>query len=116
MADRYYQIKNYSSTGEMAISRHAFENIALNTIKHIKGVKVYKGRQGANKSVYLYRPIVCNMEKDGLIKLDVDITLKKGVKLKETCEKIQEEINNAILLAVETVKVKVNINVAQIEQ
>ena len=110
----FFFIKNYSSHGDMAINRHAFEDIALNVIKKIKGVKPFNG-QGASKSFKMYRPIVCNITKDNKVDLNIDISIKKSIDIKSTCIKIQEEVNNALILSCETVPIKVNINVANIE-
>lgn len=110
---RYYFIKNYSNKGEMAISHHVFETIATNAVNKIKGAKVYKGNPH-HSSRTIYRPVNCEMKKNGKIELSVDVSIKKGVDVKETCEKIKEEIVNDLLLAVETVSVNVSINVANI--
>lgn len=112
---KYYRIKNYSNHGEMAISHKVFEEIALNAVENVKGAKIYHGRSNKVKGLNLYRPIVCEIKKDNEINLRVDISLKKGVDLKSTCEKIKEEINDAILLAVESVRVNTVINIAAID-
>ena len=109
---RYYYIKNYSTKGEMAISHHVFETIAMEAVKRIKGAKIYKGNPHHTRTIY--RPVTCEMKKNGKIELNVNISLKKGANVKSTCEKIKEEIINDLLLAVETVSVNVNINVANI--
>ncbi|MCQ2794613.1 MAG: alkaline shock response membrane anchor protein AmaP [Bacilli bacterium] len=108
---RYYYIKNYSNKGEMAISHHVFETIAVEAVKKVKGASVYKGK---TSRVNIYRPVSCEMKKNGKIELSVDVSLKKGVDVKTTCEKIKEEITNDLLLAVETINVNVSINVANI--
>lgn len=109
---RYYYIKNYSTQGEMAISHHVFETIATEAVKRIKGASIYKGK--ANSRVNIYRPVACEMKKNGKIELSVDVSIKKGADVKATCEKIKEEITNDLLLAVETINVNVLINVANI--
>ncbi|MCQ2792313.1 MAG: Asp23/Gls24 family envelope stress response protein [Bacilli bacterium] len=109
--NRYYIVKN-SNLGEMAISHRVFETIAINSVRQVKGAKIYKG--DAKSRRYLYRPVTCEMKKHGKIEINVDVSLKKGVDVKSTCQKIKEEIINNLLLAVETVSVNVLINVANI--
>lgn len=115
MADKhsYFFIKNYSSNGDMAISRHVFEEIVLNTIKKIKGVTPFKG-EGTKKNFNLYHPVTCSIRKDNRVDINVDVSVKKNIDVKSTCIKIQEEINNALMLSCETVAFNVNINVASI--
>lgn len=110
---RYYYIKNYSNKGEMAISHHVFETIAMDAVKKVKGAKVYKGNP-RSRGFNIYRPVTCEMKKNGKIELHVNVSLKKGVDVKATCEKIKDEITSDLLLAVETVSVNVLINVANI--
>ncbi len=110
---RYYYIKDYSTKGEMAISHHVFESIATSAVNKIKGAKIYKGNPHAHS---IFHPVTCQIKKNGLIELTVNISLKKGIDLKSTCEKIKEEITNDLLLAVETVSVNVIINVANISE
>lgn len=109
----YYYVKNYSTKGEMAISHHVFETIATEAVKKIKGAKIYRGKPHS-RGFNIYRPVNCEMKKNGKIELSVDVSLKKGVDVKTTCEKIKDEITGDLLLAVETVNVNVLINVANI--
>jgi len=116
MADKknYFFVRNFSSNGDMAISRHVFEDIVINTIKKIKGVSPYRG-DGAKKNFKLYHPVTCTMRRDNKVDINVDISIKKNVDVKAKCIEIQEEINNNLLLSCETVAFNVNINVANIE-
>lgn len=110
---RYYFIKSYSTKGEMAISHHVFESIAMEAVKRIKGAKIYKGNPHS-RGFNIYRPVTCEMKKNGKIDLNVNVSLKKGIDVKSTCEKIKEEITSDLMLAIETVNVNVSINVANI--
>lgn len=117
MADKnnYFYVENYSNNGEMAISRSAFESIALFTLKRVKGVKPFKKIEKDKKGKNIYKPITCNIRRDGRVDLNVDISLKKNTDVRSTCLKIQEEIKSALLLAAETIPFNININVAGIE-
>ncbi len=111
----YFIIKNYSRNGEMAISRHVFEELALTTIMKIPGVTPYAGDDKKNHSINLYHPATATIKKDGRVYLNIDVSISKKVNIKDTCMKIQEEVRNALLTALETVPVNININVASIE-
>lgn len=115
MADRkYFNIKNYSTNGELAISRHVFETIASIAIKRVKEAKLYKGKE-KGKTFGTYHPVTCSIRKDNRVEVKVDISVKKGANVKTTCEKIQDEISQSLMLACETVPFSVKINVAAIE-
>jgi len=109
----YYYIKNYSSNGEMAISRHVFEELALATVMKIDGVTPYTG--DGSKSKTIYKPVTADLQKNGKVSLNIDISISKKVDIKSTCIRIQEEVRNSLLAALETVPVNININVAAIE-
>lgn len=115
MADKkYFHIKNYSTNGELAINHHVFEAIALSAIKRVKGVKAYKGNSKQN-AFTKYNPVTCLVRKDNKVEIKVDVVLKKGMNIKATCEKIQDEIAQSLMLACETVPFSVKINIASIE-
>jgi len=109
----YYYIKNYSSNGEMAISRHVFEELALTTVMKIEGVTPYTGDNAKSKTIY--RPVIATLQKNGRVSLNIDISISRKVDIKATCIKIQEEVRNVLLAALETIPVNININVAAID-
>ena len=111
--NKYYYIKNYSTKGEMAISHHVFEEIATLAVKRIKDAKIYKGKPHT-RGFNIYRPVTCEMKKNGKIELNVNVSLKKGADVKATCNKIKDEIVSDLALAIETASVNVIINVANI--
>lgn len=115
MADKkYFNIKNYSNNGEMAVHEHVFETIALEAIKRVKGVRPYKGNPKA-RAFNLYHPVNCTIKKDNRVEIKVDITINKGTNVTKACEEVKEEISESLVLACEVVPFNIKINVASID-
>jgi len=110
MAD-YFKIKNYSKSGEIAISRRVFEDIASDATNRVKGASVSRQRKN---SFYLTRPVQVSFRKNGQVEVAIQITLKKDENVAEVCKRIQEEVSSSLMAYCESVPFDIEIKVANI--
>lgn len=108
MASSYYILDNYNQNGHIAISMGAFESIATIAAGSLENVTVKKKK----KDFLLTKPVAALIRKDGRLQISLEVTMKKGTKIDETCTKIQQEVANAVQMMCETVPVRVMVKVA----
>ena len=111
MAD-YIQINGYSNRGgELAISRHVFEQIAIDATNRIIGQDVSNKKKDAK----IHSPIKVVFKKDGQVTIEVSISLKKGVKPTDISLLIQKEIAHDLAAYVESVPFSIEVTVEEIK-
>lgn len=88
MGLNYTTNENANEFGIVALTNGVFETIASITIGENDAVKLADATPFA-------KPITCKI-KDNLINISCDIKIKRGVKVNETVEKIQEKVYNTI--------------------
>ncbi|MCI2111276.1 MAG: Asp23/Gls24 family envelope stress response protein [Bacilli bacterium] len=111
MAISYYRLENYGKNGTTAISLSTFEAIATIAASSLEDVTVTKKR----KDFWLTKPVSASLKKDGRVQVSLEVNVKKGAKVDETCTKIQQEVASAIEMMCETVPVRIIIKVAALQ-
>ena len=104
MAD-YININQYSSNGELAISRKVFARLAEAAVGHTS----LKG------SIKVKQPVKVVFMKDGRVEVGVHVVIKKGIKLTEACLELQKEIAHALEVYVEAVPFEIEVSVDQVK-
>lgn len=104
----YIKINPNSKTGDLAISRDVFEDIATDATSRVSGASV------AKKAFKLSKPVQAIFQKNGRVKIAVSINLKKGVNAQDICIKIQDSIASALMAYTESVPFDVQINIVEI--
>ncbi len=112
MAD-YVYIENYSKNGKMGISHIVFDQIASISAQRVKGVTIRKNAK-LQRAFKLRKPIYCQIQ-NGIVNVNIDVSIAQGSNVHEVCVKIQEEIASALSSLTELVPFSVNIKVASIE-
>ena len=111
----YVYIQSYSKKGKLGISRRVFEQIAIEAVNRVTGASYDKKRQKM-MPFNLFKPISVILHHTGNIDIRVEITIKKGNDIKETCEMIQKEIRYSLESMVEQAKVNIVTRVIRIEK
>lgn len=118
MAD-YITVKNYSNIGEMKIYRKVFESIALDALHNVSGAKIIDkitNHKRVDKVLFaVYKPLRVSFRKSGAVDIDVDLKIINSSNPSDVCEKIQEEINNALITYLDSVPFSINLKIAGIE-
>lgn len=110
MAD-YVYINNFTRNGAMGISYVVFYQIAETATNVVTGASVSK----AKGSLFnLHRPISCQI-RNGLVNVDIAVSISKQTNINEVCLKIQEEVASALSSMTELVPFNINIKVANVE-
>ena len=104
MAD-YININQYSSNGELAISRKVFARLAEAAVGHTS----LKG------SIKVKQPVKVVFKKDGRVEVGVHVVIKKGIKLTEACLELQKEIAHALEVYVEAVPFEIEVSVDEVK-
>jgi uncharacterized alkaline shock family protein YloU len=110
MPSSYYMLDNFNQNGATGISLSSFESIATIAADSLENVEVKKSK----KEWSLNKPVAATVRKDGRVELSLEVTMKKGAKIDETCRKIQEEVANAVQMMCDTVPVRVLVKVSAI--
>ncbi|MCR4562211.1 MAG: Asp23/Gls24 family envelope stress response protein [Bacilli bacterium] len=109
----YYYLNNYKNRGEMGISRHAFEQIAMIATNQITGANVYDKRK--KKFIFsLNKPVYCSFRMNGQVAFNIDVNVKMGVDIQKVCINIQEAVANAVTMMCETVPFSVEVKVLSV--
>lgn len=88
MASTYAIKEKVNEYGLVALTAGVFETITAITLAESDQIS-------AADYSHFSRPIVCKV-KDNLINLAIDIKIKRGIKVNETVEQLQERIYNTI--------------------
>lgn len=108
----YITVDNYSGLGSMGISRNAIASIASQAVDSVAGASLSQNKRSNLFS--MSRPVKVSISKDGRAEISVEVSLKEGVKVKDICLKIQQEIVSQITMMCETIPVEVKVKVAQV--
>jgi uncharacterized alkaline shock family protein YloU len=111
MNSSYFILENYNQNGTIGISLSSFETIATIAANSLDNVTVKKNK----KDFFLNKPVAATFKKGGKVELSLEVTMKKGSKVDETCRKIQEEVASAVQMMCETVPVRVLVKVAAMQ-
>lgn len=107
MAD-YYKIKNLSKSGDIALSRKVFEQIASDAANRVNGASVSK------KEKFKLSPVVVSFHSNGKVEVALSISLSKEANVNETCKKIQEEVASSLMAYCESIPYEIEIKVVSI--
>ena len=110
MAD-YLYIKSYSKDGDIALSRHVFEDLANDAVERIAGVKIFDKEYSKRRTFNMFNPVRVVFHKNGQVEIVIDITLKKGADKQKVVDAIKEEVELSLLAYTESVPFDININV-----
>ncbi|MDD5885110.1 MAG: Asp23/Gls24 family envelope stress response protein [Erysipelotrichaceae bacterium] len=110
MASEYYYLNHYSNRGKMGIARKAFTQIATIATNQVQNASV----ASRNKKFlfHLDRPVSVVFRKDGKVEIKLDVSIKRGVPVKDVCADIQNHVADAILMMCETVPFSIEIKVS----
>lgn len=109
MAD-YIKINNESRSGNIAISRTIFEQLASEAVERVNGASIV----GKKRRIILSKPVQATFQKDGKVKISVSVSLKKEMDIKDICLKIQEEVTTLLMAYTESVPFDVQINIVEV--
>lgn len=103
MAQEFAEIKFETKLGDVNIHKSVFEWIARINVQEIEGVNIVDGsfKKGIN----------CELSKNGLIKIDVEVRLNYGTNAERTSRLIQDKIVEAIKQMTDVHTDEVNVNV-----
>lgn len=103
MSQEFAEIKFKNELGDVNVHKSVFEWIARINVEEIEGVHIVDGnfKKGIN----------CDLSKNGLMKVDVDVKLNYGLNAERTSRLIQDKIVNAIKQMVDVHTDQVNVNV-----
>jgi uncharacterized alkaline shock family protein YloU len=110
----YYYLNNYRNSGEMGISRRAIETIATLAVNQVEGAEIEKVDNKKKWNFFLNDPVRAFFRKDGRIELHLNVVIHKNINVQEICERIQEEVANAITTTSEALPFSIQIKVVQI--
>lgn len=105
----YYKIQNLSKTGDIALSRKVFEQIALDAINRVSGASVSK------KAKVKFSPVQVTFHNNGKVEVSLSISLSKSANINETCKKIQEEVASSLMAYCESIPYDIEIKVVSID-
>lgn len=100
--------RKISSIGKVQISEEVIEVIGATATLEVDGVSGLTAQSIKKKNIS--RGVNITIEKD-LIVVAIDLTIKNGVKIKDTTEEVQKNVKNAIesMTSLEVSRVDINI-------
>lgn len=110
MAD-YVYINNYSQKGRIAISPEVFTSLVESALKNVPGISVATKKSSKKKYDFRLNSPVKTKIHHGIVHVSVYVDVMKDANLQQISFRIQEEINNILLLTTEQVPFDVNVKV-----
>lgn len=109
MAD-YVYIDNYSKKGKLAIAPEVFVSLVETALQNVPGVSKPEKNLKKKDSFRLNSPITARIH-HGIVHVSVCVDLVKNANIQEITRRIQDEVNNILLLATEQVPFDVQVKV-----
>jgi len=109
MAD-YVYIDNYSTKGKIAISPAVFNSLVESALENVPGISRSKKKSKKNYDFVLSIPVKTKIH-HGIVHVSVYVDVIKNANLQEITRRIQDEINNILLLTTEQVPFDVQVKV-----
>lgn len=109
MADFVY-IDNYSKKGKLGISPEVFNSLVETAIKNVPGVTSSTSKKKGKNVFKLNSPIKTKIH-HGIVHVSVLVDTYKSANIQEVTRRIQDEVNNIMLLATEQVPFDVQVKV-----
>lgn len=109
MAD-FVVINKHSTKGDLAMSRKIFAKLTDEAVGRVFGAEVALAKQ-----VKIASPIEVSFNKDGKVKIEVSIILKRGANPEDVCLKIQEEVARELATYTESVPFEIEISIVDIK-
>lgn len=109
MADFVY-IDNYSKKGKLGIAPEVFNSLVSTALENVPGIKKSTSSPKKKLEFRLNGPITTKIH-HGIVHISVCVDAQKNSSLPELTRRIQDEINNALLLATEQVPFDVQVKV-----
>ena len=112
MAD-YVYIDNFANKGKIGISLNVFDALVTNALNNVSGISMSSAHMKRNQKIRLNRPVQTTI-KHGIVHVWVAVDVVKGTNLQEVTHRIQDEIDNAFLMATEQIPFDVQVKVISI--
>lgn len=109
----YIYIDDYSKRGKIAISYRVFDALVNEALSKVNGITKSSKMLKKDQRFRLNRPIMTSIHR-GIVHVLVTVDVAKGNSLQKITSNIQEEVNNTLLLATETVPFNVQVKVEKI--
>ena len=109
----YIYIDDLSKRGKLAISYHVFDALVNEALTRVKGITKSSKMLKKDQRFRLNRPVATFIHR-GIVHVLVSVDVAKGNNLQTITSNIQEEVNNTLLLATETVPFNVQVKVEKI--
>lgn len=109
----YIYIDDLSNRGKLAISYRIFDSLVNEALSRVNGITKSSKMLKRDQRFRLNRPIMTSIHR-GIVHVLVSVDVAKGNNLQTIVSNIQEEVNNTLLLATETVPFNVQVKVEKI--
>lgn len=109
----YIYINDFSKRGKIAISYHVFDSLVNEALSRVSGITKSSKMLKKDQRFRLNRPILTTIHR-GIVHVLVTVDVAKGNNLQKITSNIQQEVNNTLLLATETVPFNVQVRVEKI--
>lgn len=109
----YIYIDDLSKRGKLAISYHVFDSLVNEALTRVKGITKSSKMLKKDQRFRLNRPVQTIIHR-GIVHVLVTVDVAKGHSIQRITSNIQEEVNNTLLLATETVPFNVQVKVESI--
>ena len=109
----YNYIDDYYKRGKIAISYRVFDTLVNEALSKVNGITKSSKMLKKDQRFRLNRPIMTSIHR-GIVHVLVTVDVAKGNSLQKITSNIQEEVNNTLLLATETVPFNVQVKVEKI--
>ncbi len=107
MAD-YVYIDNYTQKGKTAISKEVFGTLVETALKNVPGISRPSKILKKTSEFRLSQPINIRIH-HGIVHASICVDLVKNANLQEITRRIQDEVNNVLLLTTEQVPFDVQV-------
>ena len=111
----YIYLDNYtSSKGKLGVSNKVFDSLVEHAVKNVEGCSPSK----KTKKKFLFRlnsPIKTTI-RQGIVHVSITVDAAKDANLQELSFKIQNDVNNILMLSMETVPFDVQVKFQSIIQ
>ncbi|MEG0977707.1 MAG: Asp23/Gls24 family envelope stress response protein [Bacilli bacterium] len=107
----YLSINNYSRNGKLFVSTKVIEQIASGSVE--KMAAVTKAQHKYSNIFQLNKSISCSIH-EGKAEIKVNLDIKKGYNVEETCSAIQKSIAEDLISLLEQVPFKIKVRVEHI--
>ncbi len=109
MAD-YVYIDNYTQKGKTAIYKDVFCSLVMSALKNVPGISKPEKILKKKHEFRLSQPVNVKIH-HGIVHASICVDVNKNANLQEITRRIQDEVNNILLLTTEQVPFDVQVKV-----